>query len=290
MTVDDLAAQTGKISTLLGVRRAQVKLATTYLCGGDKEHAKVVFYDMKNDSRERLQYIYLELLSVIREEFWEISDREMNVNFLKEDQRKALSEFFGWFTDVHLDLERLPKEMKQRILCQVPEMHVKQVQVRDDFDDKEKKETGEIISLFVKTLKAKGQNEDSEIDEEKIDRHRTHFEMIRHFITSMKFDDRDADKSLYGNVSTSWYIPATIVPLGLIVLAIVGLLLDRLVTFVVPTTPTRVYSTSTVLGAIQNGESSFFVDPSQESMQKVQAKLGTLGKVMGTILAQVRKL
>ena len=287
ITVDDLAAQTGKVSTLLGVRRAQVRLATTYLCGGHRENAKIVFYDMKDDSRERLQYIYLELLSVVQEEFWEISDREMNVNYLKDEQRKTLSEFFGWFTGVHLDLERLPAEMKQQILCQVPEMHVKQVKVNDDFDDKEKRETGEIISLFVQTLKDNKESAGGDIDDEKIDRHRTHFEMIRHFIASMKFDDRDADKSLYGNVSTSWYIPATIVPMGIVLLTILGAIIDQLIVVGLPAGTTSTHSVSTVLGALQRREGSFFVNPSTESVASVQTKLGTLGKVMGTILAQV---
>ena len=82
---------------LRGVRKAQVKLATFYLEVGAEEHAKRVFEDMKDELPERLESIRDELGAISQPDFWEVTDRGVNFDYLPEERRNKLTEFFGWF-------------------------------------------------------------------------------------------------------------------------------------------------------------------------------------------------
>jgi hypothetical protein len=82
---------------LRGVRKAQVKLATFYLEMGSDVHARRVYEDMKDEIPERLQSIRAELQAISQPEFWEVTDRGVNFDYLPEARREKLSEFFGWF-------------------------------------------------------------------------------------------------------------------------------------------------------------------------------------------------
>ena len=86
--------------SLRGVRKAQVKLATYYLCGGAEERAREIFRDMEPERRDRLASIRDELLNVQSSEFWEISDRGVNFDYLDPDRKRALTTFFSWFEDL----------------------------------------------------------------------------------------------------------------------------------------------------------------------------------------------
>ena len=86
--------------SLRGVRKAQVKLATYYLVHGDEASARQVYRDMESERRERLASIRDELLSVKSKDFWEISDRGVNFDFLDRERKAKLVEFFGWFADL----------------------------------------------------------------------------------------------------------------------------------------------------------------------------------------------
>ncbi|MBC7174237.1 MAG: hypothetical protein H5U40_17465, partial [Polyangiaceae bacterium] len=83
--------------SLRGVRKAQVKLATYYLCQGADELAREVFRDMEAERKERLASIRDELLGVVSSEFWEISDRGENFDYLEPARKEKMVEFFGWF-------------------------------------------------------------------------------------------------------------------------------------------------------------------------------------------------
>lgn len=85
--------------SLRGVRKAQVKLATYYLVHGDDKHARQVFEDMERERPERLASIRDELLGVESSEFWEISDRGVNFDYLPTERKHRLLEFFEWFGD-----------------------------------------------------------------------------------------------------------------------------------------------------------------------------------------------
>jgi hypothetical protein len=89
-------------TSLRGVRKAQVKLATFYLMKGDEELAREVFKDMCQERPERLASIRNELLAIRSSEFWEISDRGVNFDYLPPKRKRRMIEFFAWFG------ERLP--------------------------------------------------------------------------------------------------------------------------------------------------------------------------------------
>jgi hypothetical protein len=90
---------TGQESALSGVRKAQVKLATFYLSRGDTERARRIYEDMKFESRERLRTIWVELTELVEPEWWEITNRDTNWDYLSEAQKQQLPVFFGWFRD-----------------------------------------------------------------------------------------------------------------------------------------------------------------------------------------------
>lgn len=86
--------------SLRGVRKAQVKLATHYLVKDDVELAREIYRDMAPERRDRLASIRDELLNVKSSEFWEISDRGVNFDYLPPNQKEQLLTFFSWFEDL----------------------------------------------------------------------------------------------------------------------------------------------------------------------------------------------
>jgi hypothetical protein len=89
-------------SALLGVRKAQVKLAAYYLAQGQDARARLISRDMENEPRERLAAIRRALEAVTSKDFWEIIDRGRNFEYMPEAQRAKLAEFFAWL-DVGTD-------------------------------------------------------------------------------------------------------------------------------------------------------------------------------------------
>lgn len=97
LEVDKEAETTAQEQTLRGVRKAQVKLAAYYLARGTPEHARIIHADMKDERRERLTSIHNELRGIASKDFWEITDRGINFDYIDDERRGALAEFFGWF-------------------------------------------------------------------------------------------------------------------------------------------------------------------------------------------------
>jgi len=83
-------------SALLGVRKAQVKLAAFYLMRGEREKARRIALDMQNEPAERLLSIRRALERVESKDFWEIIDRGRNFEYMPPAQRACLAEFFSW--------------------------------------------------------------------------------------------------------------------------------------------------------------------------------------------------
>jgi Predicted membrane protein (DUF2254) len=92
---------------LMGVRKAQVKLAAYYLAHGLEQRARSIAEDMREESLERLLIIRRELQVVESKEFWEIVDRGQNFEYMPLPQRMCLPKFFGW-----LNLEPAPEPPK----------------------------------------------------------------------------------------------------------------------------------------------------------------------------------
>ncbi len=84
-------------SALLGVRKAQVKLAAYYLMRNDHEKARRISQDMQNEPAERLLSIRRALERVESKDFWEIIDRGRNFEYMPPQQRACLAEFFSWY-------------------------------------------------------------------------------------------------------------------------------------------------------------------------------------------------
>jgi hypothetical protein len=84
--------------TLRGVRKAQIKLATYYLLQGQEEHARAIQRDMRHERPERLASIRAELEAITARDFWEVTDRGVNFDYLDAPQKEKLAIFFGWFS------------------------------------------------------------------------------------------------------------------------------------------------------------------------------------------------
>jgi hypothetical protein len=80
---------------LLGVRKAQVKLAAYYLSVGHEDRARLIAEDMREENAERVSIIRNELVSVAAKDFWEIIDRGRTFEYMPPAQRNALPAFFS---------------------------------------------------------------------------------------------------------------------------------------------------------------------------------------------------
>ncbi len=81
---------------LIGVRKAQVKLAAYYLSRGEEQKARRIADDMSGEPRERLEMIREQLERVKSKDFWEIIDRGRNFEFMPDEQRSQMAVFFDW--------------------------------------------------------------------------------------------------------------------------------------------------------------------------------------------------
>jgi hypothetical protein len=82
-------------AALVGVRKAQAKLGAYYLALGQKERAARIAWDMREEPESRLHAIESQLLKVDSREFWEITDRGRNFEYMDEPERAQLPAFFA---------------------------------------------------------------------------------------------------------------------------------------------------------------------------------------------------
>ena len=103
----DPSSSEGEIqeTSLRGIRKAQVKLATYYLMTGAEKLARRVWEDMRDESAERLRSIRDEMIGIVSKDFWEISDRGGNFDYLEPARKEMLKVFFGWFAEVSGELK-----------------------------------------------------------------------------------------------------------------------------------------------------------------------------------------
>jgi hypothetical protein len=86
----------GNDKALMGVRKAQVKLAAYYLSTGQEDRARAIANDMRDEPDERLRKIRWQLENVENKDFWEIIDRGRNFEYMPPAQRDHLPAFFAW--------------------------------------------------------------------------------------------------------------------------------------------------------------------------------------------------
>jgi len=94
LEVDKEAETRDEEQALRGVRKAQIKLATYYLSKGALAHADRICADMRQEKPERLASIRSEFLAVSEREFWEVTDRGVNFDYLDDARKEKLDEFF----------------------------------------------------------------------------------------------------------------------------------------------------------------------------------------------------
>ncbi len=99
LEVDKEAEAEVQETSLRGVRKAQIKLATYFLLAGEQERAREIYRDMQDERPDRLRSIRSELLAIDSKDFWEIIDRGENFDYLPPERKKQLQVFFGWFPE-----------------------------------------------------------------------------------------------------------------------------------------------------------------------------------------------
>ena len=57
---------------------------------------------MKLDTTDRLRSIRDELLSIRSKDFWEITDRGTNFDYVDDERKTRLREFFDWFPELNV--------------------------------------------------------------------------------------------------------------------------------------------------------------------------------------------
>ncbi len=82
--------------SLLGVRKAQLQLATLFAVRGDEARARRVCRDLAGERLARLHRIRKELEAETRPHYWEFTDRGLNFGYLEPARRARLGEVFGW--------------------------------------------------------------------------------------------------------------------------------------------------------------------------------------------------
>ena len=92
-------------ASLRGVRKAQLKLTTYYLAVKAEAMARRVWEDMRDETADRLLSIRDELLAVQSKDFWEISDRGGNFEYMSPQRKEMLRIFFTWFREVSGELK-----------------------------------------------------------------------------------------------------------------------------------------------------------------------------------------
>ena len=94
LEVDREAESKTDEKALRGVRKAQVKLATYYLVRGAEGYAQRICDDMRSESPERLNSIRSEMLRIHAKDFWEVTDRGVNFDYLDDSRKEKLDTFF----------------------------------------------------------------------------------------------------------------------------------------------------------------------------------------------------
>ncbi|MFH2004965.1 MAG: DUF2254 family protein [bacterium] len=97
LEVDKEAEAEVQETSLRGVRKAQIKLATFFLLRDQEEFARQIYRDMQDERPDRLRSIRAELLAIDSKDFWEIIDRGENFDYLVPERKEKIHVFFGWF-------------------------------------------------------------------------------------------------------------------------------------------------------------------------------------------------
>jgi hypothetical protein len=96
LQLDRPLASRSQEKALLGVRKAQAKLAAYYLARGEEQKARLICEDMRVEPKERLRAVRDALSAATSKDFWEITDRGRDFEYVPPEQRARLPLFFEW--------------------------------------------------------------------------------------------------------------------------------------------------------------------------------------------------
>ena len=80
--------------SLLGVRRAQLQLATLFAERGDERRVQVIADDLKTEQPRRLRHLHRLLIEEERPQYWEFTDRGVNFAYLPPERRGYLAAIY----------------------------------------------------------------------------------------------------------------------------------------------------------------------------------------------------
>jgi hypothetical protein len=103
LELDQEIKEENQEESLLGVRRAQIQLATLFLQLGQEQRARRIADDLKGERLERLERLRSDMLSDDRAQFWELIDRGANFGYLAPDRRPFLDPLFVWLRAGRVD-------------------------------------------------------------------------------------------------------------------------------------------------------------------------------------------
>jgi len=85
--------------SLLGVRRAQLQLATLFAARGDEPRAKRICADLAGEEIARIERLKGDLDAELDEGYWEVTDRGTNFAYLPAERRAQLSLLMRWIRE-----------------------------------------------------------------------------------------------------------------------------------------------------------------------------------------------
>ena len=96
LTLDEeIRAESGETS-LIGVRRSQIQIATMFAMNGDFDRMNRISDDLKTDEPGRLWDIQEMLTKEDRQQYWEFTDRGINFQYLPPERREYLPKVLYW--------------------------------------------------------------------------------------------------------------------------------------------------------------------------------------------------
>ncbi len=104
---------------LLGVRKAQVMLGSYFVATENDELAQRIIDDVRNEPLPRLRTIKADILRAERN-FWEITDRGTNFDYLEPEYRLGFHQFFERLEQAVIDYHRQRKAARAAALTSVP--------------------------------------------------------------------------------------------------------------------------------------------------------------------------
>ena len=97
LQVDDILDPEKDVLAYKGVRKSQLILASYLMSKGDRMLVQRIAEDLKTDSKENLIQLRDELLMVKDKKFWEITDRGINIEYIDNEQKNFLRQFYTEF-------------------------------------------------------------------------------------------------------------------------------------------------------------------------------------------------